>query len=240
MHNATHRTRDYPVETRAGQSESQSAAHVSDSANQAVRDFFRKGDRGLYEGGPAELALDSSPGWDLPKRVLIVRTPKQQARRIAAMWAEAVLMLGCVAFLVTAALKASGSSSPHSPTSNAAQLAPPARARTINPQQRTPVEPVGAKASVAAGAAPNVQAAVQSGRVSAPVAPASERSQVHPAATRVTVPERKRAAVTAIAPALHRAPSARQASPTTITRTEATAPTSPVAPKRAVAAFPED
>jgi hypothetical protein len=239
MNNATLRVSDYPVETSVGHSVSQPAAPTSDSANQAVRDFFRRGDRGLYEGGPADEALDGSPTWNLPERAPIIRTPKQQARRIAAMWAEAVLMLFCVTFLATAALQTLGNSSTRSPTGNAEQPDLPAATRVIAAPRQALVQPAKPNAPVIARADSNLTPA-KPVRVAMPVAPAPELSQRHAAAIPVTVHERKAATAAPTNPVLQRAPSARQTSPTTVKRTQATTTTSSVAPKRAVAAFPDD
>ena len=68
----------------------------------SVRDFFRRGDRGQYEGGPAE-HVHSIHAMDLPEKPQIVRTPKQEARRRALIRIEAVLLTGCLALLVVAA-----------------------------------------------------------------------------------------------------------------------------------------
>ena len=68
----------------------------------SVRDFFRRGDRGQYEGGPAE-HVHSSHAMDLPEKPQIVRTPQQEARRRALIRLEAVLLTGCLALLVVAA-----------------------------------------------------------------------------------------------------------------------------------------
>jgi len=68
----------------------------------SVRDFFRRGDRGQYEGGPAE-HVHSIHAMDLPEKPQIVRTPQQEARRRALIRLEAVLLTGCLALLVVAA-----------------------------------------------------------------------------------------------------------------------------------------
>ena len=68
-----------------------------------MRDFFRRGDRGQYEGGKADVALNSSPTWDTSERQPIVRTPQQRARRALLMRAEALMMAACLSLLVAAA-----------------------------------------------------------------------------------------------------------------------------------------
>jgi len=68
----------------------------------SVRDFFRRGDRGQYAGGPAD-HVHSIPTVDLPEKPQIVRTPQQEARRRALIRLEAVLLTGCLGLLVMAA-----------------------------------------------------------------------------------------------------------------------------------------
>lgn len=78
-------------------------ASVTARADDAVRDFFRRGDRGQYEGGKADRNLESMPTWDMPERPQIVRTPRQQARRAVLMRVEAIVIAACLILLVTAA-----------------------------------------------------------------------------------------------------------------------------------------
>ncbi len=240
MNNARLRASDYPVQAHAEQSASQPPALVSGGANQAVRDFFRRGDRGQYEGGPADQVFDSLPSWDLPERAPIVRTPKQQARRVAMMWAEAGLMLGCVAFLVTAALKSPNDPSPQSATSNAEQPMQRAAAHTIAPGTGL-AEPMKPSARVIRQPPANALAPMQSAEgVSSP--PTVDLSRTHSVASSMVAPERRTVSVAPAnpKPEAQRAKSRLVPAMPAARRTDATTATNTVPTKRAVAAFPDD
>ena len=86
----------YPVQPRQNP---QSSATVR--ADDAVRDFFRRGDRGQYEGGAADLGI--IPTWDLPERPRMVRTERQQARRVILKQVVATVVVACLVLLITAA-----------------------------------------------------------------------------------------------------------------------------------------
>jgi len=105
-----------------------------DRPDDSVRDFFRRGDRGQYEGGPAD-HVHSIPAMDLPEKPQIVRTPQQEARRRALIRAEVVLLTGCLALLVVAArAKSTDATEPSRP--RAAEL----DARIVEPSApKTPV-----------------------------------------------------------------------------------------------------
>ena len=70
-----------------------------------IRDFFKRGDRGQYEGGASDRSSPSIPTWDLPEErpKVIVRTPRQQARRVAMMQVVGTIVAACLVLLVTAA-----------------------------------------------------------------------------------------------------------------------------------------
>jgi len=98
--------------------------------DEAMRDFFRRGDRGQYEGGPADHRLESPPDLEVTERAPAVRTPQQQARRLALIRFEAVLLAGCLGFLVAAARSNSSVTSELQGTS-AAQIQPLQRSQPI-------------------------------------------------------------------------------------------------------------
>jgi hypothetical protein len=239
------------LDAKAEQSVGPSLAQADRGGNEAVRDFFRRGDRGLYEGGPAEHALDSLPSWDVPERAPIVRTPQQQARRIAMMWAEAAFMVGCVALMVTAALKASNHSSPQSTARNVEQSTRQAAAQPLAEAQSTPARtapPAAAKLSAPPThqVAINAQPRVPSEQMT-PRAPAvTEVPQSHPLAANMASPERRKVAAVPTQSNLehprakspratfHVAPVAARTEPPPSTAS------APRQAKRAVAAFPDD
>ncbi len=92
-----HRHSD-PVRQRSG-----TYSAVPGRTDDPIRDFFRRGDRGQYEGGAADRSLDSLPSGDLPERPQIVRTPEQKARRTRLMRLEVLLFAACLVLLATAA-----------------------------------------------------------------------------------------------------------------------------------------
>jgi hypothetical protein len=163
----------------------------------SVRDFFRRGDRGQYAGGPAD-HVHSIPTLDLPEKPQIVRTPKQEARRRALIRLEAVLLTGCLGLLVMAARAKSTDatepsragvaqfdarlvepSAPKAPVAVQPEVQKAARPEAAPPAPKTANEPMlNAQAPVAAAAAepppPPPKAANEPAlNVQAPEAPAA-------------------------------------------------------------------
>jgi hypothetical protein len=58
-----------------------SEAAPESNANPEESEFFRAGEAGSYEGGPADPAFEPEPEVLEPERPVIVRTPEQEARR---------------------------------------------------------------------------------------------------------------------------------------------------------------
>ena len=238
------------------------APPVTARPDEVMRDFFRRGDRGQYEGGAGDRVLDSIPTWDLPDRPQIVRTPRQQARRAALIRVEAIFMVACVVLLVTAALsKLSGGSQPQRVTPAEAKRQPtqvavtkPAPAANILPAQEGPavaahamppppapaldaLEPEETAASAPIAAAPVAAAPI----VAAPVAPVPVSMPSKPASKPPLTPATPTRAAVAAKPA------SVAVAPTTAARPRQTAqqayPPAAVTPapvaRRAVAAFPD-
>jgi len=89
--------------THAARQNASSRSLDTKRSDDPIRDFFRRGDHGQYEGGPADRALESLPSVDIPERPRIVRTAIQEARRRTLIRVEALVLAGCLALLVTAA-----------------------------------------------------------------------------------------------------------------------------------------
>jgi len=234
-----------------------------------IRDFFKRGDRGHYEGGAADRSSPSIPTWDLPEErpKAIVRTPRQQARRVAMMQVVGAIVVACLVLLVTAArLKASNGSETQAVNARQAD-APPA---TLSPAKPSPQYSLQSKAELAPppapAAAPNAPptvaavnevptpakapAAVQELPApvkAAPVAPREVAIASSPSSASVPVPAASKVASSAkvshtaakVAPT-----SGARAKPAQYAETirpPAAAPTThAAAPRRAVAAFPDD
>jgi len=212
--------------------------------DEAMRDFFRRGDRGQYEGGPADHSLARLPNLEVPERAPIVRTPQQQARRLALMRFEAVLLGVCVGFLVAAARSnASGTSEPQG--ESAAQTPARQGAPTMaQPSAATP-SPLEARAmSVApAIATVSVSKAMPVVQVQAPKLAAA------PEAITVARPSKGAANAGTAAQARSETPKAtlaavkhqRQAKAAALVfKPEPTSSTRSVAPRVATGAFPDD
>jgi hypothetical protein len=236
-------------------------------AGDEIRDFFKRGDRGQYEGGAADRNSPSIPTWDLPERPQIVRTPRQQARRVAMMQVVGTIVAGCFVLLVTAAHhKSSGdigkqavnvqqvdshvaAQSPAKPSLQYAQqpkellLPPPAPATAPNAPPTVAVAP---------NAVPTPSAAPALVRELPPpvnVAAAPREVAVAPVATPTSVSMPVLSKVAVAAPVSH---TAAKVTPTLIARAKPVQHVEPVrpppvvstshtaAPKRAVAAFPDD
>jgi hypothetical protein len=231
-----------------------------------IRDFFKRGDRGQYEGG---VGTPSIPTWDLPEErpKAIVRTPRQQARRVAMMQVVGTIVAACLVLLVTAArLKASNGSETQAVNARHADARPAA----LSPVKPSPQYSQQSKAELAPppapAAAPNAPptvaaanevptpakapAAVQelpAPAMAAPVAPREVAVAPSPSPASVSVPAGSKVAAAAkvshtaakVAPtSVARAKPAQYAEPI---RPPTAAPTTHAAtPKRAVAAFPDD
>lgn len=211
-----------------------------------IRDFFRRGDRGQYEGGPAD-RLDSLPTWDMPEKPqLVVRTPQQQARRRALIRLEAALLSGCIALLVMAA-RARSTDAKNNGNSPSAQL----QSQTVKASEtQSPTEtpalvmreaPLLPKPVEAAPPKTNLPAVVVPAPVQAPPAPSARSHEVAAPEKGASVSAKKApllaAATKPAAPSAPRsapAPKASLSSPAVAPAFAATAP------KRAVAAFPDD
>ncbi len=130
MNNSKTANETQPHERSASERISHSQIRHRSPTDEVIRDFFRRGDGGQYEGGPADYTFDNLPALDLPERPAIVRTPRQQARRIALMRIEAVMLTGCVVLLVAASRVNSSYSSEPSRV-NAAQIPAQHAARSV-------------------------------------------------------------------------------------------------------------
>lgn len=151
MNNANCELRVLPDQRATRQHGTQTRTTPLSPHDEAIRDFFRRGDRGQYEGGPADHNIDSLPNSEVPERAPIVRTPRQQARRLALMRFEAVLLAGCVGFLVAAAR--SNASDTREPLGASAGQAPaPQRARIIAQPLAAVTGPSKASATIGATA----------------------------------------------------------------------------------------
>ena len=234
-----------------------------------IRDFFKRGDRGHYEGGAADSSSPSIPTWDVPEErpKAIVRTPRQQARRVAMMQVVGTIVAACLVLLVTAArLKASSGSETQAVNARHAD-ARPAAPSPANPSPQyslqskaefapppAPAAPPNAPPTVAAAngvpTPAQVPAAVQELPApvkAAPVAPREVAVASLPSPASVSVP-----AVSKVASAAKVSQTAAKAAPTSVARAKpaqyaepirppTAAPTThAVAPRRAVAAFPDD
>jgi len=212
--------------------------------DEAMREFFRRGDRGQYEGGPADHSHDSLPDLEVPDRATVVRTPQQQARRLALIRFEAVLLASFLGFLVAAARSNSrGTSEPQG--ASAAQTPVLQGAQTIaQPLVATP-GPSKARVMIAAPASADVTVskampvlqvrapklaepahAITIAKSSAGAANAGKVGQIRPETPKTTLPSvqhQRQAKVAALA-----------------FKAEPTSPTRSVAPRVAVGAFPED
>lgn len=190
MNNANAKTSGAQARKQPVQIQSNSQPPVAVRPDDVMRDFFRRGDRGQYEGGASDRAIDSIPTWDLPERRQIVRTPQQQARRATLMRVEAFLMAACLVLLVTAARsKLIGGSQPRQTArdqaahamlvaaSNAMPPAPPAVAvGTAEPPKManpSPANPASTNAPAVPTSAPQVAStsATQFGSASAKARP---------------------------------------------------------------------
>ncbi len=242
-----------------GPAQSRSNAHATDRPGDEIRDFFKRGDRGLYEGGAADRSSASIPTWDLPEtRAQIVRTPKQQARRVAMMQVVGTIVAGCLVLLVTAARVKAGGASEKQPVDSRQVSSQPvvlslAKSNTQFAQHAKAVPaPAAAPTAIqsvptAANAASNTIAAVTAPVNAAPVvvrevaafSPVSPASRALPAVSKVATGDLLTHSNAKVAPvSAARAKPVQYAEPV---RSPSVAPPSHAsAPKRAVAAFPED
>ena len=209
-----------------------------------MRDFFRRGDRGQYEGGPADCGLESLPNLEVPERVAIVRTPQQQARRLALMRFEAVLLAGCGGFLVAATyLNSGGPSEPQAagsgndPALHNARTIPRPLAAAAGPLKEHPsiAAPVRVTAT-APKATPMVQAQAPT-LVQAPKANSIAPATIAAGGAPRTGQVRSEAPI-AVLPSVQRQRQAKVAAPTY--KVAPASPTRSVVPRAAVAAFADD
>jgi len=244
MNNADCELRRLPEQRAPRQLGAQARTPTLSPNDEAMRDFFRRGDRGQYEGGPADHSLYSLPNLEVPERAPIVRTPQQQARRLALIRFEAVLLAGCLGFLVAAARSNSSATRELQGASTTQAPAQP-RARTIAQPVAATAGPLDARAAIATpGSAtvavsksmPVVQVqapklaqspqAVTIARSSKVVANAGRAAQIPSETPKATLPainQPRQAKVAALA-----------------FKAEPTSPTRSVAQRVAVGAFPED
>ncbi len=248
---------------RAELTDESNASHVPQRKERArpddpIRDFFRRGDHGQYEGGPAD-RIDSLPALDLPEKPqVVVRTPQQQARRRALIRLEVALLSGCLALLVMAARARSIDAANPVHTTSTQLQAPPVtptdvRAQSVVPpaavrEASLPTKPVeaappktNASASVVTPAsvpvAPGPNEAAQSAQAKANSVPVSPASNEKPA----LASEKKQASkVQQARAAAESAPRVAAARKATAAIPPAAPPVAATAPKRAVAAFPDD
>lgn len=75
MNNANCELRGLPEQPVTRQHGTQARTATLSPNDEAMRDFFRRGDRGQYEGGPADHSLHSLLKVEVPERAPIVRTP---------------------------------------------------------------------------------------------------------------------------------------------------------------------
>ena len=205
-----------------------------------IRDFFRRGNRGQYEGGLADKNSPSIPTWDMPESNVIVRTPRQRARRAVLAQVVAMIVAACLVLLVTAArVRPQNGNAKQTVTTLAANLQPavvpvPQPRRDITQQFKPPPMPVVAPSAIPGPATTANSAALQ--------------SQIEEVATVTAVEKASEPAPFKSAPivaAVHREPkttstATAQAPRTRPARSEPVpAPTAPVA-RKAVAAFPDD
>ncbi len=122
-----------------------SEAAPESSAHPEESEFFRAGEAGSYQGGPADPAFEPEPELLLePERPVIVRTPEQEARR--ARFARGVAAtVGALAALLAFGVVRTNIATASSPATvqhvapPAAEAAPP---RTARPAKVEPVAPV--------------------------------------------------------------------------------------------------
>lgn len=233
MNNANAKTSGAQARKQPVQIQSNSQPPVAVRPDDVMRDFFRRGDRGQYEGGASDRAIDSIPTWDLPERRQIVRTPQQQARRATLMRVEAFLMAACLVLLVTAARSKLIGGSQQQRAVTVESKRPAVEVQVIREQ------PAQAKLVAASNAMPPAPPSIVAGTAEPPkmanVSPANPASTDAPA-----VSTKAPAAVPASAtptPALAARP--RRAVQSQYQPAPVSA--SPAAgPRRAVAAFPDD
>ena len=243
MNNANCELRGLPEQPVTRQHGTQARTATLNPNDEAMRDFFRRGDRGQYEGGPADHSLHSLLKVEVPERAPIVRTPQQQARRLALIRFEAVLLAGCVGFLVAAARSNSsgtselqGASAARDPALQKAQTI--ARPSAVNPG------PLKARALIAAPASATVTVskAMPVVQVQAPKLAKAPQTTVAKSSIRAadagTVAQVRSATPNATLPSVKRQRQASVAAPAF--KSEPTAPTRSVAPRVAVGAFPDD
>ena len=244
MNNANARQRVYADNRVAVERVVQPRTAVASRIDDPIRDFFRRGDRGQYEGGPADHSFESLPSLDLPERTPIIRTPQQQARRVAAMWAEAVLLAGCVVFLVAAAsMNATIDNQPK--VINAGQIPAQQGVRTVVQPSATAFRPSTPRARIAVADKAVVAATkpLPLAQAPAPKAAVLPKPDASVTSANATVNTRKGANIRsdttkAIAPSVARPRQVRAA--TGVSQPNPAPAINSVAPKRAEASFPDD
>ena len=230
--------------THAARQNASSRSLDTKRSDDPIRDFFRRGDHGQYEGGPADRALESLPSVDIPERPRIVRTAIQEARRRTLIRVEALVLAGCLALLVTAArVKSRG----------ATQLSygsPPSRQaseKSVSPQpepkdkplvaQPVAAQPVAAQPDTPTPAKPAVSPALEPLQAVPPRAPQAAGVA---SVSRVRKPTATASLVVPTAQQTTARRVSRAVAPALETELKPTPAPASLAPKRAIAAFPDD